>query len=182
MDLKAKIARLVEERGWNQEDFARQSRLNRETVRDILCQGSRKLRNATISTCARTLGLTVTELRDLPLNRLTPRMDKRPAIEDADATACRLYEEATQPELRAWLDDHPERARQLTADDIDELLSLQGTGGPLTALGVEHFVELLQRRKALLEKVQVVASTHYLVLLEQLVNLLYEKVLVNPEK
>ena len=31
--LAAKIARLVEERGWNQEDFARITKLNRQTVR-----------------------------------------------------------------------------------------------------------------------------------------------------
>ena len=35
-DLANKIARLVEERGWNQEDFARISQLNRHTVRQIL--------------------------------------------------------------------------------------------------------------------------------------------------
>ena len=35
-DLAVKIARLVEEHGWNQEDFARNTGLNRQTVRQIL--------------------------------------------------------------------------------------------------------------------------------------------------
>ena len=35
-ELANKIARLVEERGWNQEDFARIANLNRQTVRQIL--------------------------------------------------------------------------------------------------------------------------------------------------
>src|SRR5207237_4556072 len=35
-ELASKIARLVEERGWNQEDFARATQLNRQTVRHIL--------------------------------------------------------------------------------------------------------------------------------------------------
>ncbi len=48
-----KIARLVEERGWNQEEFAGITRLNRHTVRQILLAGDRRLRNATISACAR---------------------------------------------------------------------------------------------------------------------------------
>src|SRR5271166_2541064 len=63
-ELAAKIARLVEERGWNQEEFARIARLNRHTVRQILVEGgSRTLRNSTISCCARALGLSVSELR-----------------------------------------------------------------------------------------------------------------------
>ncbi len=52
-ELAAKIARLVQERGWNQEDFATTTRLNRHTVRQILVEGSRRLRNATVSACAR---------------------------------------------------------------------------------------------------------------------------------
>ena len=49
-DLAIKIARLVEERGWNQEDFARIAGLNRQTVRQILQQtNDRRLRNATVS-------------------------------------------------------------------------------------------------------------------------------------
>src|SRR4051812_31943460 len=74
-DLATKITRLVEERGWNQEEFARIARLNRHTVRQILLPGGqRRLRNATISACAKALGLTVNELRTQPLERLLPRM------------------------------------------------------------------------------------------------------------
>ena len=35
-ELTAKIARLVEERGWNQEEFSRIARVNRHTARQIL--------------------------------------------------------------------------------------------------------------------------------------------------
>jgi len=74
-DLAAKIARLVEERGWNQSDFARITNLNLQTIRQILVPTSdRRLRNATIGACARALGLTVSELRTLPLERLLVRM------------------------------------------------------------------------------------------------------------
>ena len=63
-DLAGKIARLVEERGWNQEDFARIANLNRHTVREIIKNGTdRRLRNATVSQCAEALGLHVNELR-----------------------------------------------------------------------------------------------------------------------
>src|SRR5262245_14917684 len=94
-DLIVKIARLVEERGWNQEEFARIAGLNRQTVRHILLQhDGRKLRNATISACAKALGLGVSELRTLPLERLLPRMngDKKTAANEEQRR--RLYDEA----------------------------------------------------------------------------------------
>jgi transcriptional regulator with XRE-family HTH domain len=174
-DLAEKIARLVQERGWNMEEFARITGLNRHTVRQIHHSGSpRRLRNATVSACARALGLTVNELRTLALDRLLPRMAE-PTRHDSDGLR-RLHEQTSQPELLGWVERNPERAGKLSAEELDELLSLQGTGGPLTSFGVEHFVEKLERRRRLVEKVQTVANTEYLELLEQLVELLYEKV------
>ncbi|GIW80592.1 MAG: hypothetical protein KatS3mg105_2399 [Gemmatales bacterium] len=173
-DIAAKIARLVEERGWNQEDFARHTGLNRQTVRQILLsQGQRRLRNATIGACARALGISVNDLRRLPLSQLLKRISLQA---DGEQNPNRLYEEATQPELRAWLENHPDRARQLSGEEIDELLSLQGTGGPLTQLGVEHFVQLIERKRKLVEQVHAIAGTEYLDLLERFVALLYEKI------
>jgi transcriptional regulator with XRE-family HTH domain len=175
-DLATKIARLVEERGWNQEEFARIANLNRQTIRQILLpSGDRRLRNATIAACARALNLTVNELRTLPLERLLPRMHgHHPA--NGDEQMRRLYEQATQPELLAWIERNPERARQLGPDELDELLSLQGTGGPLTKMGVEHYVGLIERKRKLMQKVQAVAGTEYIDLLEQVVDLMYDKV------
>src|SRR5262249_56875662 len=88
-ELAHKIARLVEERGWNQEDFARITKLNRQTVRQILLQPTeRRLRNATIGACAEALGLSVNDLRTLPLERLLPRMhSQRPANGEDRLTA-----------------------------------------------------------------------------------------------
>jgi transcriptional regulator with XRE-family HTH domain len=175
-ELAVKIARLVEERGWNQEEFARITRLNRHTVRQILLPGEhRRLRNATISACARALGLTVNELRTLPLERLLPRMNEtHPA--NGVAPLRRLYEKANQPELIAWIERNGERAQQLSDRDVEELLALQDLGGALTCFGVEGFVERLERRRRLLHQVQAIAGTEYLDLLEQFVGLLHEKV------
>lgn len=177
-ELAFKIARLVEERGWNQEEFARIARLNRHTARQILVEtGSRRLRNATISACSKALGLSVNELRTQPLERLLPRMGKQ--ADDSrsqNENLRRLYDQATQPELLAWLDRNPERARQLSAEEIDELLLLQGSGGPLSGFGVQSFIERLERRRRLVQQVSAIAGTEYLDLLEQLVGLLYDKV------
>ncbi len=119
------------------------------------------------------LGLTVTDLRNLPLDRLLPRMHA-PVVTRESLRG--LYEKASQPELIAWLERNPECAAQLRPDEIDELLSLQGTGGPLTAFGVAHWVDLIERSRRLLEQTAVVAGTEYLELLEQFVGVLYEKV------
>src|SRR3954447_7904734 len=136
-NLTSKIARLVEERGWNQEDFARIADLNRQTVRTILAGAERTLRNSTVVACARALGLPVNDLRHLPLERLLPRMTGQMAAGEGGGLR-RLYEQATQPELLSWLERNQDRAKQLKPEEVDELLSLQGTGGPLTSFGVEH--------------------------------------------
>jgi hypothetical protein len=64
----------------------------------------------------------------------------------------------------------------LSAAEIDELLSLQGTGGPLTAFGVAHHVEEIERRRKILEQAAIIAGTEYVDLLEQFVKVLYEKI------
>jgi transcriptional regulator with XRE-family HTH domain len=170
-DLVAKIARLVEERGWSQEEFVRRSGLHRHTVRAIVQgQVKRRLRMETIARSARALGLTLHDLKSRSLDSLLAP-DKQPGPSNAW-----LYDQATQPELLAWIERNPERAGRLTRDEVDELLSLQGTGGPLTRIGVEHYVELLERKRALMERIHAIAGTEYLELLEQLVALLYDKV------
>jgi transcriptional regulator with XRE-family HTH domain len=171
--LCAKIARLVKERGWNQEEFARLADLNRLTIRSIFQGPPRKLHNATVSACARALGLSVNDLLTQPLEKLLPRM--RVALPVKESLRV-LYEQAAQPELLAWLENNPGRAAQLTPPEIDELLSLQGTGGPLTSFGVAHYVEQLERRRKILEQAAVVAGTEYVDMLERFVGLLYEKI------
>lgn len=175
-DLCSKIARLVAERGWNQEEFARFANLNRLTIRNIFHGKRRRLHNATVSACASALGLTVSELRTQPFDRLAPRMKARPTHPETADPKKRLYDEATQPELIAWLERNPDRAAQLSGAEMDELLSLQGTGGPLTSFGVAHFVELIERKRRLYDMVATVAGTEYIDLLEQVAQLLYEKV------
>jgi transcriptional regulator with XRE-family HTH domain len=182
-DLALKIARLIRERGWNQEEFARITRLNRHTVRQILSEGqTRRLRNATILACARALGVSVNDLRTQPLDRLLTRVNQQ-ANEAAghNDTLRRLYDKATLPELTAWLERNPERAGQLSPDEVDELLSLQGTDGPLAAFGVDGFVQRLERRRNLIHQINAIAGTEYLELLEQMVGLLYDKVQPNRE-
>jgi transcriptional regulator with XRE-family HTH domain len=174
-DLAGKIARLVEERGWNQEDFARIANLNRHTVREIVKNGSgRRLRNATVSQCAAALGLQVNELRDLPLERLLPRMHGQDQPDDCGYK--KLTDRAAAPELLAWLDQYRDRAGQFSPEEADELLAMQAPGGPLGRMGVEHCVEVIERKRRLLRRVAALASTDYIDLLEQFVGLMFDKI------
>ena len=175
-ELAAKIARLVQERGWNMDEFARITRLNRHTVRMILIGGGeRKLRNATVGACSKALGLSVNELRTQSLDRLLPRMNDSHPTHGGEALR-KLYDQAWQPELIAWLERNVERARQLTPEEIDEMLMLQGPEGPLSAYGVDTFVGRLERRRRLIRQVVAVAGTEFLDLLEQFVGLLFDKI------
>jgi hypothetical protein len=88
----------------------------------------------------------------------------------------RLHEMAILPELITWLERNPERAKQLRADEIDELLTMQTPEGPLVKVGVEHFVDLFERKRVLFERVKRIAATEYLSFLEQFVDLLHSKV------
>jgi transcriptional regulator with XRE-family HTH domain len=178
-DLAHKIARLVEERGWNQEDFARISKLNRHTVRQILHGGpKRQLRNATVSQCAKALGLAVSELRNLPLERLLFRIQgKVPADEEALKL---LQERAALPDLVSWVERNRDRAGRLRHEEVLELLEMQAPGGPLEKMGVESFVEFIERRRRLVGQVKEIAGTEYLDFLEQFVRLIYDK--IKPRK
>jgi transcriptional regulator with XRE-family HTH domain len=181
LQLTSRIAQLVEARGWNQEDLARASGLNRQTVRKVLqATESSQLRISTLSRCAKALGLSLNDLRQVPLPSLVQRISGQDM--DRNGHWRTAYEAATQPELVAWLDTHPDRARQLTADGLDELLSLQGTGGPLTQAGVEHFVQIIERRNRVIEQVQAIANTDQLALLEKLVGALYENIQAYPNR
>ncbi len=179
MTLTEKIARLVAERGWNQLEFARRTGLNRNTARAILSRPGKKLRNQTLRRCADALGVSVHELRDLPVAALIQRLANGEALPAAprqanDAELALAY--AAQPELRGWMERNPDRGRGLRAAEIEELLSLHATGGPLTPAGIEHFITQIERRRALLQRVTALAGTEYLDLLEPLVNLMWEKV------
>jgi transcriptional regulator with XRE-family HTH domain len=172
--IASKIKRLVEERGWNQEDFARIAQLNRQTVRTILHEGNRKLRNSTISSCARALGVAVNDLQRLPIEQLLSRVSG--PVSGAENALRRLYERASHPELVAWLERNSDRARQMTADDVGELLALQESNAALTAFGVERLVDILERKRRLVAQVQAIAASEYLELLEKLVALMHERI------
>lgn len=176
MTVAEKITRLVQEHGWSQERFARKAGLSRHTIRLLFKSPNRQPHFATIQACAKALSLSVHDLMELPIEQLVRSINaKRPAIPWDEL-------EAEQPALAAWLREHPQRATLLAAEDLDWLRSLQGQGGPLTPEGVEHFVQIRERRNRLLHKVEAIAGTEQLGFLEQFVEMLYERIQVVPQR
>lgn len=170
LSLSQRIARLVRERGWTQKAFAEAAHLNRLTARNIMTQPSVRLRGDTLRACATALGFTVEELVEAPLPELLRRLRGPKAPVPRDEIL------AQQPELLAWMEANPDRAAQLGPTDVDELLSLQGTGGPLTHEGVCYFIDRLERKRLLLTQVEMIAGTDYLPLLEQMVGLIMDRI------
>lgn len=121
----------------------------------------------------RWLGLTVNELRTLPVEKLLSRMHGK----TGDEEALKLLEaDATLPELVSWVERNRERATELRPDEVAELLDMQNPGGPLERLGVEHCVDLIERRRALLAQVRTLTGTEFFECLERIVGLMAEKV------
>lgn len=79
---------------------------------------------------------------------------------DAQRERRRQYEAAMNPEVVRWMELHQLRAVMLTEDELDELFSLAGTGGPLTREGVEHFVQQIERRRELVAILCVLWGSH----------------------
>jgi transcriptional regulator with XRE-family HTH domain len=173
LSMATKIARLVRERGWSQQEFARIAGLNRQTARQILQEGNRKLHSSTIAACARALGLPVNDLYELPVERLLARANGQTSL-PPDEPARILYQRAKNPHLLAWLERNPERARQFSYDEVEELLATPDE--TLTNIGVDHIVEIIERKRKLFQQVHAIAGTEYLDLLEKLVALMYEKI------
>lgn len=92
----------------------------------------------------------------------------------------RGYLLACQPIFCQWSIDHPDRFSELTPDEIDELLSLQATGGPLTEFGVEHFVGILERRRKLHLQLDAIAGTDWLDHVERYLELVFQAIQVRP--
>jgi hypothetical protein len=157
LGLVGKIARLAGERGWDVAAFSQAASLHRATAQQILAGTARRLQDNTVRACAEAFGITPLELRVEPIATLLAKM-REPIAASAEVEALRS--------------SHPE----LTDDDLNEILALKEERDPLSPFAVEEQARRLERRRRLANKVLIVAGTEYVDLLEQFVDLLYEKV------
>ena len=159
-----KIARLARAKGWTHQQFAAAAKFNRHTARKILEDHPKWLRADTVKACADALGVSVDELHHAPLPQLLARLAR------SGSAAPTAEVRSLQPALADWLEAHPRH--DLSELEIEELASLQGTGGPLTEDGVLAYVDRIRRKRQLLRHIEILAGTSYLPLLEELSDLM----------
>jgi len=169
--LQQKIARLISQKGWNQEDFARISRLNRHTVRKIVLGKEFKLRNSTLESCARAFGLTPDQLTHSPLELLLSKLDTNQTPVQQQRYR-RLLEGITREELKHWMEKHPDRARMLDSAAIDEILSFQKNPS-FNQGNLETLILRLERKGRILEKVRHLNHPRHLEVLEHLLDTMH---------
>jgi hypothetical protein len=78
------------------------------------------------------------------------------------------HEFLAQPAVRDWMEANHDRAAALAPLEVDELVSLFGTGGPLTPDGVSFYVREIERKRAVRAAFEAVISTHLIDLVEPL--------------
>ena len=175
-ELAAKIARLVEERGWNQEEFARIARVNRHTARQILLRvGGRSLRNSTILACARrwvcrSTTCAACRWRSCCRSCATP---SRPTARLACAAS------TNRRRSRSWSpgwNATPTGRAASRPRNATSCWPCKARPGRSSTFGVEGFVQRLERRRRIVERIHAIAGTEYLDLLEQFVDLLHDRV------
>ena len=157
LGLVAKIALLAAERGWDLAQFAKEASLHRATAQQLLAGTAKRLQDNTVKACADAFGLTPLELRIEPIATLIAKM-RAPIVASNEVAALRAA--------------HPE----LTDDDLSDVLAFKDDRGPVSPFAIEEHARGLERRRRLANKVLAVAGTEYVDLLEQFVDLLYEKV------
>lgn len=171
--IQKKIATLVAERGWNQEEFARISRLNRHTIRKILLAPPFNLRNATIESCARAIGISVHDLYNRNIDSLLSLIRQATQTELGKHFQ-RLQDQTFQPDLKSWVERYPERARTLSSRDVDDLILFQKAGNFNTS-SLEAFIIRLERKRRILEKINHLKNSKHLELLEQMIDLMHQQ-------
>lgn len=160
--LGQKIREQRAHRGWDQSRLAREAGISRTTLSQLENGKGPEPRPSTVGKVSQALGLP-------------------PAWWDQDRDAASAFDRATNPEVQAVADRHPEIFANLTSTDWEELHSVFGTGGALTEEGVLTQVARLQEKRELIRQLEVVLETHLGEAATAMIRGLYERVVLPAE-
>jgi hypothetical protein len=93
----------------------------------------------------------------------------------------RTLDRAANPVVDEVLADHAQLVAGWTEADFDELYSRVGAGGSLTQQGVLNAIGVMNRKREVLRKVEVLMETGEAELIEGIVQILHRKVLEHGE-
>lgn len=153
-------------RGMELQELASLAGISRTTLYHLERGHTGRLRATTLQKIARALGLTVEEL-------LSPA---RRAPSPHDTHAARRFDRVTNPLVEVVMQDQPRLFDGWSDDDVDELYSTFGTGGPLSEQGVVNAAEAINRKRDAIQKLHIVLETHLRDHALHMIELLYELV------
>lgn len=154
------LLRLIAAGGLSVRGVAERTGLDERTIRGILVGGN-KPHVQTLHRLAQGLGVKVDEFFVDPAQLLYRRFDRH-----------------TNPMVAEVIETHGELFDGWTEADFDELHSRVGTGGSLTAKGALVAVRHMNQKRDLHEKLDLLLESSHAELAADILDVLYEKVVV----
>ena len=154
-------------RGMELQELASRAGISRTTLYHLERGHTGRLRATTLQKIAQALGLSVEEL-------ISPTRQAPARLRDSDAA--RRFDRATNPLIAEVMQDRPRLFDGWSDDDVDELYSTFGTGGPLSEQGVVMAAEAINRKRDAIHKLHVVLETHLRDHALHMIELLYDLV------
>jgi len=151
------LRRIMSQLGLTINQVAERTKLDKRTIRGIL-EGTKRPHPRTIGQLAEGLGVAVDELYIDPTRLLYRRFDQQ-----------------TNPIVEKVIQNYPDLFADWTTAEFEELYSRFGVGGALTEEGVLDAARKTNRRRDLQHKLAVLLETSQAELVENIINLFYEK-------
>jgi hypothetical protein len=159
---KDNLRRLVAAAGLSIHEVAKTTGLDERTIRGIL-SGVKKPHTRTLHRLAEGLGVSMDELFIDPAQLLYRRFDRQ-----------------TNPMVEEALASHGELFQGWTQADFDELNSRVGMGGALTAEGAIMAIKLMNRKRDLHGKLDILLESSNAVVTGEILDALYTKIALSP--
>jgi len=156
----ANLSRLLARDGLSLQEASRRTGVDERTIRGVL-RGTNRPHARTLHRLASGLGVSVDEF-----------------YVDPSQLCQRRFDEQTNPIVREVVETHGSLFDGWTEADFDELLSRVGTGGALTLEGALAAVDLMNRKRDLHEKLDLLLESGQAELVARLLDVLYSQVVV----
>jgi transcriptional regulator with XRE-family HTH domain len=160
---QANLQRLMAAAGFSMHALAERSGVDERTIRGLLAGNKPHAR--TLHRLAEGLGVSADEF-----------------FVDSMQLLYRRFDRTTNPLVEEVLESRPELFQNWTEADFDELHSRFGAGGPLTRDGVMESVCRMNRKREVIEKLNLLLETGEAEVLGGIIDLFYEKIEVRKGK
>jgi transcriptional regulator with XRE-family HTH domain len=159
-------------RGWDLGELARRAGVSRTTLYQLDRRRIRRPHSGTLGRIAAALGIPPSALWTEEAGA-----SPQPALH---VSAAEAFDRATNPAVAAVAAEQPGLFDRWKANDWAELYSTFGVGGELTPEGVVATAEAMNRKREVVQQLQVVLETHLADVAANVVATLYGMVRVSP--